>query len=430
MNLKELRLVEVTTMKFMIFLKALILVVFLSWSNSPFAMAKSEDVHPCDEVAAHIQDKQRWGKGISDEELAPALAISRCSAAVKEYPDISRFHFQLGRALWVAQRHREAMDHLTKAAAGGHSAAFAYLGEAYKNGLGGAKQDNDRAMKSYKVAADGGFNIAEEALATLQKEAQQDTFSSEGFQEPGFIRGLYTGDFALFPSEYEQWFIDVYLLSFNEWFNDDVKFPDKSSDNVSSCALLYDPGLKQILVNRIMADHPLYGGASADPAQRGYGVLAETFKMMLQMRQPGGTESMLNDNKIDGGMKLQTLKAKAVRDALYLANTYGCQNKITKQVYRNIKPYALNGISYAVVSNPRLTQDLTQGCHDYVRGNSNKDSRKEEKCSCAVNAILKSNISEDEQELLAASFTKKRLERIQNKYSRFTQNIRSCSMNF
>ena len=416
-------------MKLVIFFKTLILVMFFSWSSSPVALAKSDDVHPCDDVAAHNQDKQRWGRGISDEDLAPALAISRCSAAVKEHPETSRFHFQLGRALWVAQRYREAMDHLKKAAAGGHSAAFAYLGAAYKNGLGGVPQDNDRAMKFYAAAAEGGFNIAEEALATLQQEAKQGTFSSEGFQEPGIVQGLYTGDFSLFPSEYEQWFLDVYLLSFSEWFNDEVKFADKNSENVSSCALLYDPGLKQILANRVMADHPLYGGGPSDPARRGFGVLEETLKMMLQMRQPGGTESMLNDNKIDGGMKLQTLKAKAVKDALFLANTYGCQNKIAKQVYKNIRPYALNEVSYAVVTNPRLTQDLTQGCHDYVRDTSNS-SRKEERCSCAVNAILKSNIPEDEQELLAASFTKKRLDRIQNKYSRFSQNISSCRMNF
>ena len=413
---------KVTLMMLNNFFKTLTLLVLLSWCNSPVAMATSDDVHPCDDVAAHIQDKQRWGKGISDEEVAPALAISRCAAAVKEYPETARFQFQLGRAFWIAQRYREAIAPLTAAATGGHAAAYAYLGEAYKNGLGGVLQDNNRAMKYYQLAAESGFKTAEDVLTTLQKEAKQSTFSSEGFQEPGIIQGLYTGDFALFPSGYDQWFLDVYLLTFSEWFNDDVKFADKNSDNVSSCVLLYDPELKQILANKVVADHPLYGrSGSSDPAQQGFGVIKEMFSQVLKAREPGGFQDMANKNKIDGGMALQTLKRKAAKDALYLANTYGCDGKIVKQIYRNIKPYASNTSSFAVVSNPRLTQDLTQGCQSYFQ-----DS---EKCTCLVNAILKSSVPEDEQELLAAGFTKKRLDRIQTKYARFNQNIRSCSLN-
>ncbi len=404
------------------FFKNVTLLLLLSWPSSPMAMAASDDVHPCDDVAAHNQDRQRWGKGISDEDLAPALAISRCAAAVKEYPETARFQFQLGRAFWIAKRYREAIAPLTAGATGGHAAAYAYLGEAYKNGLGGVPQDNDRAMKYYQLAAQSGFKTAEDALATLQKEAKQSTFSSEGFQEPGIMQGLYTGDFSLFPSGYDQWFVDVYLLTFSEWFNDDVKFADKNSDNVSSCVLLYDPELKQILANKVVADHPMYGGSgSSDPAQQGAGFIKEIFSQMLKARQPGGFQDMANKNKFDGGMALQTLKRKASKDALYLANTYGCDGKIVKQVYKNIKPYASNTASYAVATNPRLAQDLAQGCQGYFQNS--------EKCNCLVNAILKSSVPEDEQELLAAGFTKKRLDRIQTKYDRFNQNVRSCSLN-
>lgn len=403
------------------FFKSVSLLVLLWWINLPLAIAAPDEVHPCDEVAAHNQDRQRWGKGISDEELAPPLAISRCAAAVKEYPETARFQFQLGRAFWIAHQYRDAIAPLTAAATGGHVAAFLYLGEAYKNGLGGVPQDNNRAIKYYQLAAENGFRTAEEALATLQKEAKQSTFSSEGFQEPGIIQGLYTGDFALFPAEYDQWFLDVYLLTFSEWFNDDVKFADKNSDNVSSCALLYDPELKQILANKVVADHPLYGrSGSSDPAQQGFGVIKEMFSQVLKAREPGGFQDMANKNKFDGGMALQTLKRKASKDALSLANTYGCDGKIVRQVYRNIKPYALNTASFAVITNPRLTQDLAQGCQGYLQDR--------EKCTCLVNAILKSSVPEDEQELLAAGFTKKRLDRIQTKYARFSQNVRSCSL--
>jgi TPR repeat protein len=396
---------------------------------SPFSLADYQDVHPCDKVAAHPQDKQRWGEGVDDKSVAPALAISRCTTAVKEHPDTPRFHFQLGRALWTAQRYKEAVSHFSQAGEMNYVAAFAYLGDAYRDGVGGVRADQARSMKFYQAAADGGFEHAQGMLSAALGEAKKNTFTTEGFLEPEIIQGLYTGDFSLFPTEYEKWFINVYLNAFSNTFSGEVKFADIRSENQSACGLLYDPEIKQIAVNRTMSDHPSLKGSS-DPTQQGAKLMGDMFKALLQAREPGGMQNLMNYNKLDGGMALQTLKAKAERDALNVISRYGCDSPVAKQVYGNIKPYFLGKVSRAPITNPQLTESLTRGCYDFARQGGGGEADRQQKCTCATNAILKSGIPEDEQELLSASFTQKRLSRLQNKYPRLSENMSSCSMRF
>lgn len=409
--------------------KILVLAAFLVVLNPLLSLADYQDVHPCDKVAAHPQDKQRWGEGVDDKSVAPALAISRCTAAVKEHPSTARFHFQLGRALWIAQRYKEAVSHLSQAGEMNYAAAFAYLGDAYRDGIGGVRTDQARSIKFYQAAADGGFEDARGMLSAALGEAKQNTFTTEGFLEPEIVEGLYTGDFSLFPAKYEKWFIDSYLNEFSNAFSGEVKFADIRSENQSACGLLYDPEIPQIAVNRLLHDHPSFRGSN-DPMVQGANIWGEFFKTMLEMQKPGGALAAMNNNKLDGGMALQTLKKKAQRDALNVISAYGCDSSVAKQVYGNIKPYLLGKVSRAPITNPQLTESLTRGCYDFSRQSGGNEADRQKNCTCATNAILKSGIPEDEQELLSASFTQKRLSRLQNKYPRLSENMSSCSMRF
>lgn len=397
-----------------------------SFLFSSLSFAEFQEIHLCDEVAAHIQDKQRWGKGVTDEEVAPARAISVCTAAIEEHPDTPRFHFQLGRALWMTQRYDEAVDHLSIAAEADHTAAFSYLGDAYKEGLGGLPRNEKRATSFYEAAAEGGMEVAEEVVGILEEEAEKATFTRAGFQEPDIIEGLYAGDFSRFPTNHGPFAIDMYLMALHGYFSKDFDFLQQElGQNPAACGLLWDPALDQALTNKVMFENNPLWGNEADPMKQGMQVLGSLAEMLGKMQKPGGMQELMNEGIYGaGGMNMETLKKKAVRDALTLGSRYGCESDITIQIYKNIRPYVYGQPGFAPITNKRLAQNLTEGCYAYVG-----DSYKTDGCDCALNTILKSRISEDDQELLAASFSPRRIKRMKQKYPQFSQKIASCGIN-
>lgn len=148
---------------------SLILLPFLAGP----AHGEYEGKHRCDDVAAHDSDPQKLGRGLSDNDVDPVLAIKHCLEAVLKSPEIARFHFQLGRAYWLSQQYKDAVNHFRQAAEMRYPAAAAYLGEAYEKGLGGLKKDRQKAKKHYERAIAGQFTPAEALLANLLK-AQHD----------------------------------------------------------------------------------------------------------------------------------------------------------------------------------------------------------------------------------------------------------------
>lgn len=177
----------------------LLWLIIICWPSMAMARAEVAPVHKCDEVAAHPDDTQKYrmpgfgtGKrlGIVDKDIDPALAIKHCTEAVLKDPNAARFHFQLGRAYWLSENYKDAVDQFRQAAEMGHAAAASYLGEAYQNGRGGLKVDLEKASKQYQQAVKGGFLPAERLLAnfrnttTPQVKPSSSALRAEGLDNP------------------------------------------------------------------------------------------------------------------------------------------------------------------------------------------------------------------------------------------------------
>ncbi|ESZ05940.1 caspase family protein [Mesorhizobium sp. M1060] len=125
-----------------------------SSSAKPATMKLSPTVDACDTAAGEPLDLQGVVPGLLPNEIG-AGAVAACEAAVKTYPDVARFRYELGRALLAAGQVREARTAIEDAAKKGHVRAVFELG--YLNATGtGTAIDRTQANALYKAAADKG----------------------------------------------------------------------------------------------------------------------------------------------------------------------------------------------------------------------------------------------------------------------------------
>jgi len=122
---------------------------------------QSAPLHECDRLAAHPADADRIGSAVSYDTLIKhkVEAIKVCLEAVTTYPDISRFEFQLGRALDANKEHAQAVKWYMKAADRAYTAAMYNLAVSYDDGEGVTK-DQAKANHWYRKAADQGRSSA------------------------------------------------------------------------------------------------------------------------------------------------------------------------------------------------------------------------------------------------------------------------------
>ncbi|RWB10020.1 MAG: peptidase C14 caspase catalytic subunit p20 [Mesorhizobium sp.] len=125
-----------------------------SASSKPATMKLSPSVDPCDSAAGEPLDLQGVVPGLLPNEIG-ASAVEVCEAAVKAYPDVPRFRFELGRALLAAGKVEEAKTAIEEAAKKGHVRAVFELGYMYATGTGMAI-DRTQANALYAAASDKG----------------------------------------------------------------------------------------------------------------------------------------------------------------------------------------------------------------------------------------------------------------------------------
>ncbi|WP_322418139.1 caspase family protein [Mesorhizobium huakuii] len=123
-------------------------------SPKPATMKLSPSVEPCDREAGEPLDLQGVVPGLLPNEVS-SNAVDVCRAAVKAYPDVARFHYQLGRALLAVGKVDEAKKAIQEAADKGHVRAVFELGYIAASGIGTAV-DPKKANGFYAKASDKG----------------------------------------------------------------------------------------------------------------------------------------------------------------------------------------------------------------------------------------------------------------------------------
>ena len=117
-------------------------------------MKLSPGVDPCDQAAGEPLDLQGVVPGKLPNEIG-GDALDACEAAVKAYPDVARFHYELGRAFLAAGKLEEARKAVQDAADKGHIRAVFELGYFASSGIGTAV-DLAKANGFYSQASDSG----------------------------------------------------------------------------------------------------------------------------------------------------------------------------------------------------------------------------------------------------------------------------------
>jgi TPR repeat protein len=101
-----------------------------------------------------------------DDRIDPKVAVGVCNQAVEAEPT-PQHYFQLGRALYAAERYDESAQWFDRAAAGGHADALFALGKSYYFGYG-VKKDALKGGRMMREAAQAGSVRAQDYVASLQ----------------------------------------------------------------------------------------------------------------------------------------------------------------------------------------------------------------------------------------------------------------------
>lgn len=321
--------------------------------------AEYEDVHKCDVHAAHPSDPQRWAQGVLDEDIVPGPAIAFCRRAVDEHSETPRFLFQFGRALWAGQRFEEGLEVFrTLEETYDYPPVYAYLADAYMQGIGGTEINQELAVSLYQIAADSGFEPAAEVLANFdpssdpeiiegQSEAaveleptvtnrptEEAALDESWFNRADIVGAFNSGNFAVLRdlekvqvevSGLSGGLLPIYLNSFVGQFEGTYNYKDPN------CVYLYSPRiasrLKQMFIDSA------HGGKGLGMGNNLAAGMNMILKYMQDVERTGG-RGLINQQ-----INLDLLKQSAEQDAGKLIVALGCDSETVKRIYGNIEAY-------------------------------------------------------------------------------------------
>jgi TPR repeat protein len=133
-------------------------------AKKPVDIKIAVSVNDCDRLAAEPLDIQAVTEGVLPNEIDVAAALKACQKAVADHPDVGRFKYQYGRALYASGRFDEAIDNLRKAYDQGHVRAGELLGRIYQLGINGTR-DPAKAVPLFEAGARKGDPYAQYSLA-------------------------------------------------------------------------------------------------------------------------------------------------------------------------------------------------------------------------------------------------------------------------
>src|SRR5262245_24361208 len=80
-------------------MQRIIVAVFMIAASVPGAYAQTAPARACDRLAAHPLDRKKVVPGVEWDDIDAEKAVPACEAAVRAYPDETRFAYQLARAV-------------------------------------------------------------------------------------------------------------------------------------------------------------------------------------------------------------------------------------------------------------------------------------------------------------------------------------------
>jgi TPR repeat protein len=149
----------------------LLLLCVLQLALSFGAFAQEAPVTDCDKYAASDLDPQRKAMAVPFSKIDPALAVSACEDAVRQFPNNGRLLFQLGRAYQAANDFAAALAQMRKAAEQNYALAQFDLGYMYENGRG-VPNDDQQAVVWLRKAADQGLATAQYNLGLMYQNGR------------------------------------------------------------------------------------------------------------------------------------------------------------------------------------------------------------------------------------------------------------------
>lgn len=276
--------------------------------------SSTELSHACDVEAAHPDDILRHAPGKADTEVVPVLALRACTAAVKQFPNEARFHFQLGRALAAMKRVDEAAKEYETAASMGYSPAKFYQAEAILDSYwkSGSETDYEKAVHILEEA--------KESFDPAAKRYKQVVYNPEGFQNPRIIDALYMDDFERLNRA--RILVALYGLGMQEFLSTEWNPEDNDCPGY-----LIDPTINFDL------DAAIAGDPRNTLERVGYDLIfvgAEwAGKLILDPTWKG-----------DPTKWRDYYKSLGRRDGQFLAREFGCGSPITKKLYNSLVQFA------------------------------------------------------------------------------------------
>jgi hypothetical protein len=135
------------------------------------AFAQEGLVTDCDNYAASDVDPQRNATAVNFQSMNAPLAVTACQDAVRQYPDVMRLVFQLGRAYEGVNDFPNAVAQFRKAAEKNYAIAQYDLAYSYENGRG-VPSDDTQAAVWYQKAADQGIAAAQYNLGVMYQDGR------------------------------------------------------------------------------------------------------------------------------------------------------------------------------------------------------------------------------------------------------------------
>ena len=438
----------------------LFVLVQLAWLTAASAEG-FEDFHQCDEYAAHPNDPNRWAQGVADDLIVPGPAIKYCRDAVAEHPDTPRFMFQLGRALWAARKDEEGLQiFLELEEAFEYGPVYAYLGDAYLYGIGGAEVDEELAVTLYQIADEGGFQPASEVLAALSADLtveqqvasvvpaeaaplpgqpQQSStnnqpfvpqevidperttrkFNESAYLEPKIMSGFYhgnldnvrQGDAGMMAIDKVYFYLDGFLGPFAQNYN----FRDPN------CVYLHNPQLNKAIAIKIAQSTPGGGmlmgnGRSLEDnldagAAQGWKLLGQMLTGVTEGTGIMGTD--FGQDAIDIGF----LKTNGEKDATRLIDQHGCASDVTRQVFSNIVFFVTGNGKVTISAEETKRREVEkqeeakkreeqrqEGLRATAQNSCVSQFQKHEYCNCLIQGLDEQTITDTEWQMLGSNF--------------------------